>query len=288
MGTGYLFQNRTCNTADELAAAMAADWEEGKKALFSGSVRAWAQQSARDIYYLALAAENSRKKTPEREEFIYFRWLYKSAQLKEFYWKGICYGTALQVASLLEAGTVPALEDIVSLLACQGLFSLFLAAAGTDDKNCRQAELVERLLRRKGSRIPASQAGQLMAGILLPEKSLLFDGDVFSSVEELSQRLQQYADLKGDALEKKSEELYTKEGGMRPDFLIWLLKKGQEKAVISWHSRFQPASEDGLSISEEWPGSSEAELPEAKEPTVGHIPSLKKPSKGGFCGSVTA
>ena len=272
----YSFMNRPYSEADALVRAMAADWDEGRKALFSGSVRNWAQQSAREIYYLALAAENNRKKTPEREDVIYFRWLYKSARLSELYWKGVSYGDPSQVAALLEARSVPALEGIIARLAASGLFSLFLSSAGAGDDICRQAEVVERLLRRKGSQIPIKSIPVLMKGVLLGKNDFTFDGISFTTLAGLAEELQKYADQKPELLEAETTQLYTEDGCMQPEFLIWLLKQGQEKAVLSWHSRFQPAGEETSQtpeddFSDDFGGSIPA------TPEIGHIPTLKKP-----------
>ena len=276
----YLFQGRTYAETDRLAAAMAEAWEEGKKELFSGSIRSFAQQSARDLYYLSLAAENSRKKTPEREDVIYFRWLYKAASLKSLYWKGVCYGTPGEVAGLLAAGTSPVLDQAVRLLARSGLFSLFLASAGAKEEQVRKTEFAEKLLRRRGKGIQEESIPFVLSGILSENKEFAFDGTSFSSVPELAARLQTYADRSPELLEKKCAGLYTAEGTLIPAFLVWMIVQGQEKALLSWHSRFHPAEESGQG--EEPTLAEEGEDMPPADLQTGFIPTLKRPDPAFF------
>ena len=284
MTSEYVFLNRTYSEADELVRAMAQNWNEGKKALFSGSVRGWAQQSAREIYYLALAAQNSRKKDPLNEDLIYFRWLYRSCAMKELYWKGVSYGDPQQLSALLRAGTVPALGGVLCGLVRAGLFSLFLDSAGAEEDICRQARTVEKVTGGKNSRMPDQYIIRLAAGVLEPAQDFVFDGAQCASVEDLAVRLQGYADKKAEVFEKKTAQLYGNDGEMKPEFFVWLLKQGQDKAVLAWHRRYMTGAEEDLS---ETDGEAGVESKErfAQEPAVGFIPTLKKPSKEFFLGT---
>ena len=189
-------------------------------------------------------------------------------------------GQGFKVAGLLAAGTSPVLDQAVRLLARSGLFSLFLASAGAKEEQVRKTEFAEKLLRRRGKGIQEESIPFVLSGILSENKEFVFDGTSFSSVPELAARLQTYADRSPELLEKKCAGFYTAEGTLIPAFLVWMIVQGQEKALLSWHSRFHPAEESGQG--EEPTLAEEGEDMPPADLQTGFIPTLKRPDPAFF------
>ena len=237
-GSGYLFAGRVFPDIGRLCGAMAVEWEEGKRELFSGKLRLYFQKTDRDLSYGCLGAENAYRRNPARADVIYWRWLYRSGGLKTFYWKGTEYGGIDQTAALLSSGKSAELERITGELCMRQMFSQFAENAGKDETILEAVRFLERCMARSGGTYMGRSFGLVLGLVLEEKREFAFDKCTFTDTGALAAHLQTYADKSAAALERKLGPLFPDGKNLAPEFLAWLLVLGKHRSVTFWQTRF--------------------------------------------------
>ena len=203
----FMFQDREYDTVEELLAVMAEQWEDGKTALFDGSLREYFREPDPELAEICGEAQKEAGGSlpiPEeaRGDIAYLIWLNRMPGERPLFWKG----------------SEPELPE------------------GT-------AAFVKDLCRREGVYYRKKYVYPLLNELLLEEREFSFDGQSFADLDALAAWLQSVSDQSPAKLRTKSAKLFLDESHLDPVFAGWLLKNGEAEAAEHWNRRFGAPAE---------------------------------------------
>ena len=238
----FQFLGENYTTPSKLVAALAKNWEEGKKQLFRGYITSYFKTWNQDLARICKDAEDLAGKENGKDDIIYWKLLYQiEPKLKGFYWNGRTYESLPAFgrdvlehlwdkdhsefpyyASIL---TEKVLSHYVSLAAPRNE-SLKKAAAAIEDSY--EAEKLN------GTNLQRTY--YLMAYTLSGQKLFMLDGQKFRTVGELVAYMKEVLSISKNDFQSLCHRLIDYDGNLELQFETWLITLGKQNELESWRT----------------------------------------------------
>ncbi|MCD8020646.1 MAG: hypothetical protein LUF92_14030 [Clostridiales bacterium] len=246
----FIFMENPYTSKNRLIGAMAANWKEGRKALFSGKISAHFKSMDRSMFQPAVTAENAFRIAPKDGDVIFWKWAYTQGKIPDFFWQGRNYGNTDKVIGLLHDGTEEGFNRLLIMLVSRKLFSVYCKSARLPKSVIENVKYVEKYFNKENSGFKKSKTRTLLYMVLSQERKLSFDSRTFDDVRLFSAYLQGFADISKKKLHNKIQPLFLDEYNLEPGLEGWLLNLGFQHELSLWNDKFQ-AGFDGLQEEED-------------------------------------
>ena len=235
----YPFRGKTYTSRSEFVAALAENWDEGKKQLLRGLISGFFKNFDPETAGYCMDEEEEAENNPEMEDIAFLKSLYKidksntkfmwkgrtfnkvsdfGNELLELHWKGLkdgYFGDALKngaVSTYLTMVNPSATQEISAMQSIEKNYKLYTNSA-------RDKELQEYV------------AGFMLSG----NKVFKFDGKEFPTVDDLTIYLSSVLDKSYDDFEKLCFQLLGSDKKLMPQFEAWLIALGKSDEVTKWY-----------------------------------------------------
>jgi len=236
----YVFMGKEFSEPDELAAAFARNWEEGKKQLFRGLVTKHFRISRPEIAQISASAEQEAVKQNGRDDVIFWRFLYRiDPSLKGFFWKGGAFESLPAMGrELLEQlwngdnSRLPYYETVLR----EKLLTAYTETVAPDNQPLKQtAKAIEDSYEaEKLDRTDLRRTFFLMAYTLSGQKIFRLDDEQFRTVEEFASYLRGKLDHSYKTFEKLCHSLADYDGNLDVQLETWLIAIGKQQQLEQW------------------------------------------------------
>ena len=224
----------------QLVAAMARNWEEGKKRLFRGELTAYFRPWNQDLARKCQAAEEEAGRENGKDDIIYWKLLYQiNPKLKGFYWMGQTFESlpafGRDVLDRLwdkDNSQFPFYNSILS----ERLLSQYVQIVQPkNEKQKKAADAIEDSFElEKNNGTDMMRTYYLMAYTLSGQKLLLLDGEQIRTVGELANYMKSVLAESFDKFESLCHRLVDYDGNLDFQLETWLMAIGKQKEIEKW------------------------------------------------------
>ena len=246
----YTFNNKNYSTITTLANAMGREWDAGRAFLFSGQLRAQVRAIDKTLANSCQYYEKKYHEEPKKSSLLFLKWLTRIPGVTHLYWQGKDFGDIDKLCSSIKTDYDQTTSKLLTFMLQEQILSDFVKSAGRSETVVENVEYLERSYNKKGTKFNRTNSLRLLYVILKEDQFFLFDGQQFSTVQELASYLQTLADQSKDRIAAKVYRLFQDDANFTPEFEGWLLTKGYMKELTAWKDKFQ-ASADLDSFDEE-------------------------------------
>lgn len=238
----FQFLGEAYTDPEQLVAALAKNWEAGKKQLFRGYITAHFRTYNQDIARKCQAAEEEAGRENGKDDIIFWRLLYQiNPKLKGFYWKDHTYESlpafGRDVLDKLWDRDHSAFPYYASILEEKLLTQYVLLSQPKNEKLKAVAAAIEDSYElEKNNHTDMRRTYYLMAYSLSGQKLLLLDGEQFRTVGELVGYMRSLLDESYERFESLCHRLVDYDGNLDFQLETWLLAIGKQKELEEWRS----------------------------------------------------
>ena len=236
----YIFLGKEYTSPGELAAAFAANWDDGKKQLFRGLVTKYFRIYRPEIAQISMAAEQEAAQQSGRDDVIFWKFLYRlDPALKGFFWKGKTFESLPALGrELLEQlwGKDNSKLSYHETLLQEKLLTAYAETAAPDNEVLKQtAKAIEDSYEaEKLEHTDLRRTFYLMAYALSGQKVFRFDGEQFRTVEEFAAYLRSKLEQSYKSFEKICHRLSDYDGNLDVQLETWLIAIGKQPELEQW------------------------------------------------------
>ncbi|MCB7320461.1 protein kinase domain-containing protein [Lacrimispora sp. 210928-DFI.3.58] len=231
----YTFYRKKYYRLDDLAYAMAMNWENGKKHLYRSTMSEFFKKSNPDIANICIDAEETVGADRKKADITFFKVLYQMApDMEDIIWKGINYGTLESIGKQILSGSYP--NEIEDMLA-QGVFSAYLSSRFPEKINLsRGMEAAEYKYRNSEDSMYRQMVQQLLGRYMAKDSIFIFEGMKFESLEEFAIQLIYLRQTNQEQYERWSERIIIGSKRLLPTFEAWLIIHGKNNEIDLWRN----------------------------------------------------
>jgi serine/threonine protein kinase len=236
----YAFLNKQYTDVISLGAALAQNWEEGKKQLFRGLLSAHFRNFNADILAHCLDAELDATKSTGKDNVIFMKLLYKIIpDLKAFCWKGIRFESlpalGRDMLDRLWKNDTSRYKYYDSILS-EKVLSLYIQLAAPDNKNFKSAvEGIEAMYGFENSDNRSKMMTYyLMAYMLSGQKILDIDGAQYRDMGELADYMKKLLNESYKKFQAFCHRLIDDNDILDVQFESWIIAIGKRKELDRW------------------------------------------------------
>ena len=234
----FMFMDVPFTDMDALTVALAENWEEGKRQLNRGLLRAYFLDRDPHLAEACRAAEEAGLEGGE-DDYAFWRLLYRiSPVLHRFYWKGLGF-EGLRSLGLELLGRVWAGDETVTNW-CEGLLEYnvltqYLRMTDPDNRALlRTAERVEGYAVEVRS--TPEKACCYMAYELSGQRVFRFRGQEYRTVADLGGYMQKLLSESREAFSGLCARLADLDGNLHPQLEAWLVSLGKREELERWRA----------------------------------------------------
>lgn len=243
-GTMPAFQFLGESYTDEgmLVAALAQNWEEGKKQLFRGHITAHFKLFDTETAQKCAAAEEAAQRENGKDDIIYWNLLYQIApKLKGFYWKGYVFESlpafgrdALDRLWSKDYSLFPYYASILS----EKLLSQYVKLVAPKNETLKKAAaaIEDSYALEITNGTDMRRTYYLMAYTLSGQKLLFLDGQKFRTVGELAAYMKDTLETSRQNFESLCHRMVDYDGNLDFQLETWLIAIGKQKELEKWRT----------------------------------------------------
>ncbi|RGU90157.1 hypothetical protein DWW31_17625 [Clostridium sp. AF15-17LB] len=235
----YKFLGKTYTDRTILAAAMAENWEEGKKQIYRGLLSDFFRSFDQEAAGYCLDAEEGVTTGREDENIIFFRSLYKLGNINKFYWQGKVYDDlpsfGNEILNNLWNGDMTQNKFYADIL-LNSVLSQYLTIIGiADDKLVNAVRGLESSYRAfYKDNIDDRKYLYMMGYLLSGQRVLRKNGIVFNTVEELTVYIQKILTESIAEFNQFCKSMVDSNSNLDPQLEAWLSTLGKYKIIDRW------------------------------------------------------
>jgi len=238
----FLFSNETYTDPAAFVAALAKNWEEGKKQLFRGHITAHFKVFDQELAKKCLAAEEAAQRENGKDDIIYWNLLYQiNPKLKGFYWMGETYESlpafGREVLEHLWNKDFSQFPYYASILS-EKLLSKYVARFASKNETLKKAAtaIEDSYTLEQTNGTDMRKTYYLMAYTLSGQKLLLLDGQKFRTVGELAAYMKEVLAASRQSFESLCHKLVDYDGNLDFQLETWLVAIGKQKELEQWRN----------------------------------------------------
>ena len=238
----YPFMGKAFVDTASLAAALAINWEEGKRQLCRGQITAHFRAFDPVLARKCQAAEEEAARKNGKDDLIYWQLLYQlDSNMKGFYWKE----SAFESLTVFGKDVLERLWDrdasqfgLYDSVLSEKLLSRYLSTADPQNEESRKAaEAIEDAYElEKNNGTDGLRTYYLMADTLSGQKLLLLNGQQFRTVGELAAYMRSALDESFAGFKSLCHRLVDYDGNPDPQLEAWLLAIGKQRELEDWRA----------------------------------------------------
>lgn len=238
----FQFMGESFTDPAALVAALAKNWDEGKKQLFRGHITAHFKVFDQELAKKCLAAEETAQRENGKDDIIYWNLLYQiNPKLKGFYWMGETYESlpafGREVLEHLwdkDHSQFPYYASILS----EKLLSKYVSQCAPKNETLKKAALAieDSYALEQTNGTDMRKTYYLMAYTLSGQKLFLLDGQKFRTVGELAAYMKEVLETSRQSFESLCHKLVDYDGNLDFQLETWLIAIGKQKALEKWRS----------------------------------------------------
>ncbi len=236
----YHFLEESYTDINELVAAFAKNWEDGKKQLFRGYIKTYFDKVNKDIALKCQAAEDEASCENGKDDIIFWRLLYQiSPKLKGFYWKGKTYESlpafGREVLSKLWSNDDNDFSYYSSILSNKLLTQYVHLAPIKNEKVRKAAAAIEDSYQLEvNNNTDMLRTYYLMAYALSGQKLFLLNGEQLRTVGELAEYMRNVLSESYERFESLCHRLVDYDGNLDFQLETWLIALGKQDELDRW------------------------------------------------------
>ena len=244
----FRFQYKKYTTVEELAEALGAYWDNGKKRLYRSLLTKHFQAFDQEIASYCIDAEEAAAQDSSKSDNEFFKLLYKmSPRMQSFHWRGNHYPSMQALGLFILDGLrnrPSTTMDTVEEFCANHLFSVReQAIAQGKDSRAGQFQAIESKLLQAGRLSDAcgQREQAFLLGYLYSETNdLVLTYGMFDTIGKLTDYVKMVLRDHPDSMDSVSKELITTVSASNgaslpaanPQFAAWLTIQGQKDATI--------------------------------------------------------
>ena len=235
----FVFAQKDYTVLEDLINNMGIQWEEGKRILFNGTLRAHVRKLDLPFANNCASAERAYTNSPDKGDHIFLGWLCGCPGIMGLYWKGIDYGNIKTLSIALSGSQNITLENLLLDMLKRKILSRFVMNNGGEESLINNVRFLEESFNKSRAVFPKKNAIPMLEVFFSGRKKFKFDGQVMTTPMDLANYLQLYADKSKDALSKKIQPLFQDDYNFDPYFEAWIIMQGFQRELERWKTRFQ-------------------------------------------------
>lgn len=236
----YVFVGKEYTGPGELAAALATNWDEGKKHLFRGLITKHFRYSRPEIAQISTSAEQEAAKQSGRDDIIFWKFLYRlDPARKGFSWKGQTFenlpAMGRELLEQLWQKNSPRFSYYETVLQ-EKLLTAYAETVAPDNEALRRTAraIEDSYAAEKLDRTDLRRTFFLMGYTLSGQKIFRLDGEQFRTVDEFASYLRGKLNESYKAFEKLCHRLSDYDGNLDVQLETWLIAIGKQQELEQW------------------------------------------------------
>lgn len=238
----FQFLGETYTDEQKLVAALARNWDEGKKQFFRGHITAHFKMFDIETAQKCAAAEDAAQRENGKDDIIYWNLLYQIApKLKGFYWKGNVFESlpafgrdALDRLWSKDYSQFPYYASILS----EKLLSQYVKLIAPKNETLKKAAtaIEDSYTLELTNGTDMRRTYYLMAYSLSGQKLFFLDGQKFRTVGELAAYIKETLDTSRQNFESLCHRMVDYDGNLDFQLETWLIAIGKQKELEKWRT----------------------------------------------------
>lgn len=236
----YNFLDESYTDQEKLVAAIAKNWEEGKKHLFRSWITTHFRSFNQEIAKHCVEAEEEAARSNGKDDIIFWKLLYKlNPKLKGFYWRGYIHESlpALGRDMLEHLWKNDKSKDnyYKSILSEKLLTEYVLITTPKNEALKKAASAIEESYRIAiHEKSDLARTYYMMAYTLSGQKLLYLDDERFRTVGELVGYLKNQLEISFEAFQRLCHRLIDHNGNLVAQLEMWLISIGKQQEIENW------------------------------------------------------
>jgi len=237
----YTFLKQKYYDISSLVNAFAMHWEDGKKQLFRGILSGFLKTIDPEKSGYCIDAEDEFKRNSNNEDFIFWKLLYQlDDTLDKLVWKGQIYNDLKDLGEKVlqqlrrEDSTVLENKDLWNEILDQCLLSNYVQLRLNNQELYEAVRGLEGEIRNLEIGEDHTLLYYHMGYLLSGDKEFMFEGKMYSSIDELINTLNEAVEHSFDTFLSLCKKLMLDNNYLEPQFESWLLAIGKGSELEKW------------------------------------------------------
>ena len=236
----YTFYRKKYYRLNELAYAMAENWENGKKHLYRSTMSEFFKANNPDLANCCIDAEESVRMDRQKADISFFRVLYQMApEMKDIFWKSVNYGPIEEMGrNLMKAAEMGADESIYTEMTRERVFSSYFSSVSPEQSAVvKGVEAGEQKFINSGNQNERILSIMLIGRYLAREASFSCGEETFDTLEAFAEYLLNLRKENPEQLERTAKGIIKGKRMLHPSFESWLILLGKSTEIAAWRER---------------------------------------------------